>query len=61
MMTADISPEVRALLAEIVAENRKHTQEGYERVCRAYGSSYANGWKSGRERLADMIEEEVQG
>ncbi len=39
---------------------RQRTKESYPRVLSAYGISYANGWKTGRLRAAEMIEMEDQ-
>lgn len=36
---------------------RAHTAADYAHVLSAYGYAYANGWKSGRDRAAELIEE----
>lgn len=36
---------------------RAHTAADYAHVLAAYGSAYANGWKFGRDRAADLVEE----
>jgi hypothetical protein len=46
--------EVRVQMAK---EIRQRTADGFERVKGAYGADYAAGWRSGRERLAELIEE----
>lgn len=37
---------------------RSKTEEGYPRVAKTYGASYANGWRSGRLRAAEAIDKE---
>lgn len=36
---------------------RAHTREDFSTVLAAYGSAYANGWRFGRGRAADLVEE----
>ena len=43
-------------LAELI---REHTRTDYPRVLARYGSAYANGWRAGRERAADLVDPEV--
>ena len=38
---------------------RSKTTEGYPQVLARYGSAYANGWRSGRLRAAEVIDQEV--
>lgn len=35
---------------------RTHTATDYARVLATYGPTYANGWRAGRERAAELIE-----
>ena len=37
-------------------EIRAHTAADYAHVLAAYGSAYANGWRFGRDRAADLAE-----
>lgn len=47
-----------ALVGHELAEKiRAHTASDYAHVLSAYGYAYANGWKSGRDRAAALIEE----
>ncbi len=59
MTLADLDPEARALVHELAEQQRRDTEEGYVRVRDAYGWAYANGWRCGRNRLADLIDPEV--
>lgn len=42
----------------IIRKLRDTTLEDFNHVLEAYGSSYANGWRFGRDRAADIIERE---
>lgn len=45
-----------ALAHELAEKIRAHTAADYQHVISAYGWAYANGWKSGRDRAAELIE-----
>lgn len=53
-MLDDYRGEIAHALAEKI---RAHTTADYPHVLAAYGSAYANGWRFGRDRAADLVEE----
>ena len=59
MTVAELTSEAQELMHQLAEQQRTETREGFERVQSAYGWAYANGWKSGRNRLADLIDPEV--
>ena len=60
MTFADLDTESRAFVHELAEQQRRATEQGYNDVLDHYGWYYANGWRSGRNRLADLIDPEVQ-
>lgn len=59
MTLADLGPDALTFAHELAEQQRRDTEAGYDTVRKAYGWAYANGWKSGRNRLADLIDPEV--
>lgn len=47
---------MRTLFNEAADLMRSATHEGFAAVQQRYGSAYANGWRTGRLRAADMLD-----
>jgi hypothetical protein len=60
MTLGELNPEMRAFVHELAEAQRRNTEEGFLQVRDRYGWAYANGWRSGRNHLADLIDPEVE-
>lgn len=49
--------QLASLRRDLAESLRLHTATDYPRVLATYGSAYANGWRAGRERAAELVEE----
>lgn len=53
--------ENTVIVKEIVERLKKDTFNDFNHVLDRYGSSYANGWRFGRDRAAEIITKEYLG
>lgn len=53
--------ENNLIAEEIVKRLKTDTFNDFNHVLERYGSSYANGWRFGRDRAAEIIEKEYLG
>ena len=60
MTLSDLDPETRAFVHELAEHQRRDTEAFYTAVRERYGCAYANGWRFGRNSLADLLDPETE-